>query len=87
MTGGAIHSAALNAAFLAAEAGSPVTMKVLLCAVRGEFLKLERPINETDFRWLEPAVSSEDQTTTFVPSAFKGHVNAHGHLIMKRTTS
>jgi N-methylhydantoinase A len=34
-----------------------------------------------------PAVIIEDQTTTFVPSAFKGHVNLHGHLIMKRQTS
>jgi N-methylhydantoinase A len=34
-----------------------------------------------------PAVIIEDQTTTFVPSAFDGHVNPHGHLIMKRRTS
>jgi N-methylhydantoinase A len=34
-----------------------------------------------------PAVIIEDQTTTFVPSAFNGHVNAHGHLILKRQTS
>jgi N-methylhydantoinase A len=34
-----------------------------------------------------PAVIIEDQTTTFVPSAFDGHVNAHGHLILKRHTS
>jgi N-methylhydantoinase A len=34
-----------------------------------------------------PAVIIEDQTTTFVPSAFNGHVNMHGHLIMKRQTS
>jgi N-methylhydantoinase A len=34
-----------------------------------------------------PAVIIEDQTTTFVPSVFKGHVNAHGHLILKRHTS
>jgi len=33
-----------------------------------------------------PAVIIEDQTTTFVPSAFNGHVNAHGHIIMKRQT-
>jgi hypothetical protein len=58
LTGGAIHGAAVNAAFLAADAGSPITMKILLCAVRGEFLKLERPINESDFRWLEPAAGA-----------------------------
>jgi hypothetical protein len=58
LTGGAIHGAAVNAAFLAAEAGSFITMKILLCAVRSEFLKLERPINESDFRWLEPAAGA-----------------------------
>jgi N-methylhydantoinase A len=35
-----------------------------------------------------PAVIIEDQTTTFVPSAFDGSVNAHGHLVLRqRTTS
>jgi len=34
-----------------------------------------------------PAVIIEDQTTTFVPSAFKGHVNPQGHLILKRQAS
>jgi SpoVK/Ycf46/Vps4 family AAA+-type ATPase len=58
LTGGAIHGAAVNAAFLAADAGSSITMKILLCAVRSEFLKLERPINESDFRWLEPAAGA-----------------------------
>jgi hypothetical protein len=58
LTGGAIHGAALNAAFLAAAADSPVTMKILLSAVRSEFLKLERPVNESDFRWSEPAVGA-----------------------------
>ncbi|MDE3011020.1 MAG: ATP-binding protein [Pseudomonadota bacterium] len=52
LTGGNIHSAALNAAFLAATAGSAVTMPLVLAAVRSEYLKLERPVNETDFRWL-----------------------------------
>jgi AAA+ superfamily predicted ATPase len=55
LTGGNIHSAALNAAFLAAEAGSAVTMPIVLRALRSEYLKLERPINEADFHWLEPA--------------------------------
>jgi hypothetical protein len=58
LTGGAIHGAALNAAFLAAAGDSPITMKILLSAVRSEFLKLERPINESDFRWSEPAVGA-----------------------------
>jgi hypothetical protein len=54
LTGGSIHNAALNAAFLAAEACSPVTMLLALAAARAEFIKLDRPINEADFRWLEP---------------------------------
>jgi hypothetical protein len=58
MTGGAIHNAALNAAFLAAAADSPVTMPMLVSAVRSEFLKLERPINETDFSWREPTMGA-----------------------------
>jgi hypothetical protein len=53
-TGGNIHSIALNAAFLAAQAGSPVTMPLVLEAARAEFSKLERPINEADFRWSNP---------------------------------
>lgn len=52
LTGGTIHNAALNAAFLAAEAGTPVTMSLVLAAARTELLKLDRPVNEADFRWL-----------------------------------
>ncbi|HWS54783.1 MAG TPA: ATP-binding protein [Pyrinomonadaceae bacterium] len=55
LTGGHIHNVALNAAFLAARAGLPVTMPVVLDAARTEFRKLDRPINEADFRWQEPA--------------------------------
>ena len=51
LTGGNIHSITLNAAFLAAEAGQAVTMPMVLSAARSEFRKLERPINEADFRW------------------------------------
>jgi len=51
ITGGNIHSIALNAAFLAAQAGTAVTMSLVLNAARAEFRKLERPINEADFRW------------------------------------
>jgi len=56
LTGGSIHSAALNAAFLAAQAGTPVTMGLVLTAARSEFLKMERPVNENDFCWVEPEV-------------------------------
>lgn len=51
ISGGNIHSIALNAAFLAAQAGTAVTMSLVLNAARAEFRKLERPINEADFRW------------------------------------
>ena len=50
LTGGNIHSIALNAAFLAAHDGSPVNMPVVLAAVRMELRKLDRPVNEGEFR-------------------------------------
>ena len=42
-------NAALHAAFLSAQAGSPVTMQFALAAAKAEFVKLDRPINENDF--------------------------------------
>ena len=52
LTGGSIHNIALNAAFLAAQAEKKVvTMPLILAAARAEYAKLERPINEADFRW------------------------------------
>jgi hypothetical protein len=51
LNGGAINNVAMNAAFLAADAGTPVTMPHILAAARTELLKLGRPINEADFRW------------------------------------
>ena len=51
LTGGHIHNVALNAAFLAAKSGTPVTMPLVLEGARAEFRKLDRPINEADFRW------------------------------------
>ncbi|MFT4102652.1 MAG: AAA family ATPase [Burkholderiaceae bacterium] len=53
LSGGSILNCALAAAFLAASAGTPVTMPLVLEALRGELRKLERPINEADFRWLD----------------------------------
>ena len=50
LTGGSIHNVALNAAFMAAHAGSSVNMELLMNAARSEYRKLERPINEADFR-------------------------------------
>jgi SpoVK/Ycf46/Vps4 family AAA+-type ATPase len=51
LTGGNIHTVAINAAFMAANAGSGVTMEHVLKAARIEFRKLDRAINEADFRW------------------------------------
>jgi ATPase family protein associated with various cellular activities (AAA)/winged helix domain-containing protein len=50
LSGGNIHSAALNAAFMAAEAKTPVTMPLLLDAARAELRKLGRSVNELEFR-------------------------------------
>jgi len=50
LTGGNIHNIALNAAFIAAQGGTAVTMASVLAAARMEYRKLERPINEADFR-------------------------------------
>ena len=52
---GIVTGIALNAAFLAAAAGTPVTMPLILDSARSEFRKIERPINEADFRWQDPA--------------------------------
>ena len=51
LAGGHIALIALNAAFVAAQANSQVTMPLILDAARNEFRKLERPIHEPDFRW------------------------------------
>jgi SpoVK/Ycf46/Vps4 family AAA+-type ATPase len=53
LTGGSIQNIAINAAFLAASAGSPVTMPLILEATRSEFRKLEKPVNEAEFRLMQ----------------------------------
>jgi hypothetical protein len=50
LSGGNIHSVALNAAFLAAQRATPVTAPLILTAVRSELRKLDKPINEAEFR-------------------------------------
>jgi ATP-dependent 26S proteasome regulatory subunit len=47
-SGGTIHNVALNAAFLAAEAGEPVRMAHVLAAARTEYGKLERPLTDAE---------------------------------------
>ena len=50
LTGGDIHRIVLNAAYLAAQQGSSVTMPLLHSAARSELHKLDKPVNEADFR-------------------------------------
>lgn len=54
LAGGSIHNIAINAAFMAAQEGVPVSMPLLLAAAKAEFRKMEKPIKEKDFLWLEP---------------------------------
>jgi ATP-dependent 26S proteasome regulatory subunit len=54
LNGGSINNVAINAAFLAAQEGSPVTMPLVLETARTEFLKLKRPFSEADFQWRDP---------------------------------
>jgi hypothetical protein len=44
VAGGNIRNIALNAAFLAADAGEPVRMSHLLSAARSEYAKIEKPL-------------------------------------------
>jgi SpoVK/Ycf46/Vps4 family AAA+-type ATPase len=48
VTGGNIRAIAMNAAFLAADAGEPVGMTHLLRAAQGECTKLERPLGVSE---------------------------------------
>ncbi|MBL8416845.1 MAG: ATP-binding protein [Dechloromonas sp.] len=50
MTGGSIRNIALNAAYLAADAGDPVTMAHLLQAAHAEASKNERPLADAETR-------------------------------------
>ena len=61
LTGGNIHNVALNAAFLAAQADSVVTMPLLLQAARTEYRKIDKSVRESDFRW-EEGGKDEDQS-------------------------
>lgn len=54
LTGGSIHNIAINAAFMAAQMDTQVSMPLILSAAKTEFRKMERPIKEADFQWQEP---------------------------------
>jgi len=61
LTGGNIHNVALNAAFLAAKANTPVTMPLIFKAARAEFGKLERLVSEAALYWPESIESEEPE--------------------------
>jgi hypothetical protein len=48
VAGGNIWNIAMNGAFLAAEAGTPVRMCHLLQAARSEYAKVEQPLTEAE---------------------------------------
>ncbi|MBD1831979.1 ATP-binding protein [Cyanobacteria bacterium FACHB-472] len=50
VAGGNIRNIALNAAFIAADAGEPVGMKHVLQAAKSEYVKLERPLTDTEVK-------------------------------------
>ncbi|BAZ33141.1 AAA ATPase [Cylindrospermum sp. NIES-4074] len=50
VTGGNIRNIAMNAAFIAADAGEPVEMKHILQATRNECIKLERSLTDADIK-------------------------------------
>jgi len=50
MAGGSIRNIAINAAFLAAEQGTGVSMAHVLLATRAEAAKVERPVVESEIR-------------------------------------
>ncbi|MST35286.1 AAA family ATPase, partial [Acidimicrobiaceae bacterium USS-CC1] len=52
ISGGTIRNSVLTAAFLAAEAGTPITMQLAVTAVRRELQKLGRLASAADFRSL-----------------------------------
>lgn len=50
VAGGNIRNIALNAAFIAADAGAPVSMDHLLRAAQGEYTKLEKTLTDAEVR-------------------------------------
>jgi hypothetical protein len=51
LSGGSIYNVALNAAFMAATAETPVSMPHVLAAIRIEMMKEDRLLNDQDFIW------------------------------------
>ncbi len=56
LTGGSIQNIALNAAFLAAaqaDSDTKITLPLIFDAIRSELRKLDKPVNEAEFRIIE----------------------------------
>jgi hypothetical protein len=58
LAGGSIKGAALHAAFLAAEAGEPITMETVMLALKREFQKLGRLRTQNEFKQYTKLVNS-----------------------------
>ncbi|MDJ0706119.1 MAG: ATP-binding protein [Leptolyngbyaceae cyanobacterium MO_188.B28] len=58
VAGGNIRNIALNAAFLAAEAGMEVGMEQILQAAQSEYIKLERPLTDREVKGWVPDLSA-----------------------------
>jgi len=58
VTGGSVHNIVLSAAFLAASRGTAVSLPIVLEAAKTELRKLQKPINEADFRWREGGLAA-----------------------------
>lgn len=59
LSGGNIRSVAINAAFIAAEERSPISMSNVMRAAAREYAKLSRPVNATEFGDYLPAVAAK----------------------------
>jgi SpoVK/Ycf46/Vps4 family AAA+-type ATPase len=55
LSGGTIRNAVLGAAFLAADAGGPITMDIAVTAVQRELHKIGRLVTASDFEQLTAA--------------------------------
>jgi SpoVK/Ycf46/Vps4 family AAA+-type ATPase len=60
MTGGSIFNAAVAAAHAAAAEAGPIAMPHVLDAIRWELRKLERPVAESEFRWVPQAAPAQE---------------------------
>ncbi len=59
--GGNIRSMALNAAFIAADAGEAIQMKHILQAAKNEYVKMERPFTDSEVKdWLNEETNYDD---------------------------